>query len=295
MQTTVLARLQLLAAAFLFSTGGVAIKSCQLSDWQIAGFRCGVAAAAMWLLLPAARRRWTWRVLLVGAAYAATLTLYALANKATTAANAVLLQSTAPLYLVLLAPALLGERVRGRDLLLMAAMAAGLVVLLSGDVAATVTAPAPGRGNLLGALAGGCWALTLLGLRWLERSSPRDTRGHAAAAVVAGNLLAFLAALPMALPVVDSRPADWEWVLYLGVFQIAVAYMLLTAAMRSVPAFDAALLLLVEPVFNPVWAWWIHGEVAGPATLLGGAVILAVTAAKTWLDSRRPWLDPRAP
>jgi drug/metabolite transporter (DMT)-like permease len=271
----------------------VAVKSCQLTGWQIAGFRCGVAAVAMWALLPAARRRWTWRILIVATAYAATLTLYALANKTTTAANAVLLQSTAPLYLALLAPALLGERIRGRDLVLMTAMAAGLAVLLLGDVTATATAPAPARGNVLGALAGGCWALTLLGLRWLEQAAPQDSRGdgdrgRAAAAVVAGNLIAFLAALPAALPVVESRPADWFWILYLGVFQIAVAYILLTSAMRSVPAFDAALLLLVEPVFNPVWAWWVHGEIAGPPTLIGGAVILLATLTKTWLDSRRP-------
>ncbi len=288
MEVSVRARIQLLAAAFLFSTGGVAIKSCQLTDWQVAGFRCGVAAVAMWVLLPTARRRWTWRILIVGAAYAATLTLYALANKATTAANAVLLQSTAPLYLVLLAPAFLGERIRGRDLLVMMAMAAGLAVLLLGDVAATATAPAPARGNFLGALTGCCWALTILGLRWLERASPRDSRGNAAAAVVAGNFIAFLVSLPAALPVVESRPADWLWILYLGVLQIALPYMLLTSAMRSVPAFDAALLLLVEPVFNPVWAWWVHGEVAGPTTLVGGALILLVTLTKTWLDSRPP-------
>ncbi len=288
MTVNLVARIQLLAAAFLFSTGGVAIKSCQLTDWQIAGFRCGVAAVAMWALLPAARQRWTWRTLVVGAAYASTVTLYALANKATTAANAVLLQATAPLYLALLAPAFLGERIRNRDLLLLATIAAGLAALLFGDVAATATAPAPARGNFLGALAGCCWALTLLGIRWLERSSRNNAQGQAAAAVVAGNVLGFLAAMPAALPVVESRPVDWLLILYLGVFQIAVAYMLLTIALRSVPAFDAALLLLVEPVFGPVWAWWIHGEVAGLSTLLGGAAILTATMVKTWLDSRSP-------
>ena len=275
------ARLQILAAAFLFSTGGVAVKSCQLADWQIASFRCGVAAAVMWALLPAARRRWSWHTLAVGGAYASTLTLYVLANKATTAANAVLLQGTAPLYLLLLAPLALGERIRGRDLAVMAALGLGLGLLLSGDVAASAPAPAPARGNLLGALAGLSWALTILGLRWLERGGR-----NAAAAVVAGNLIAFVVPLYWALPVVDSRPADWGWVLFLGAFQIALAYRLLTSGVRSVPAFEAALLLLIEPVFNPVWAFWVHGEVPGPATLAGGALIVAVTLLKTWLDVR---------
>ncbi len=279
------ARLQILAAAFLFSTGGVAVKSCQLTDWQIASFRCGVAAVVMGLLLPAARRRWSWHTLAVGGAYAATLTLYVLANKATTAANTVLLQGTAPLYLVLLAPLLLGERIRGRDLLVMAALGAGLFLLLSGDVAVTASAPAPARGNLLGALAGLSWAFTILGLRWLERGGR-----NAAAAVVAGNLIAFLAPLPWALPAagvpLDSRPADWLWVLYLGAFQIALAYILLTSGVRSVPAFEAALLLLVEPVFNPLWAFWVHREVPTPPILAGGALILLATVVKTWLDVR---------
>ena len=281
MSTLLRARLQILAAAFLFSTGGVAVKSCQLTDWQIASFRCGIAAVVMWVLLPAARRRWSWRTLAAGCAYAATLTLYVLANKATTAANTVLLQGTAPLYLLLLAPLLLGERIRRRDLLVLAALAAGLWLLLSGDVAATATAPSPARGNLLGALAGFSWALTILGLRWLERGGR-----SAAGAVIAGNLIAFLVPLPWALPVVGSRGADWLWVLYLGAFQIALAYLLLTDGVRSVPAFEAALLLLVEPVFNPLWAYWVHREVPGGWILFGGALILAATLVKTWLDVR---------
>ena len=281
MSTLLRARLQILAAAFLFSTGGVAVKSCQLTDWQIASFRCGVAAVVMWVLLPAARRRWSWRTLAAGGAYASTLTLYVLANKATTAANTVLLQGTAPLYLLLLAPLFLGERIRRRDLLVLAALAAGLWLLLSGDVAATATAPAPARGNLLGAVAGLTWALTILGLRWLERGGR-----SAAGAVVAGNLIAFLVPLPWALPVVGSRGADWLWVLYLGAFQIALAYLLLTDGVRSVPAFEAALLLLVEPVFNPLWAYWVHREVPGGWILVGGALILAATLVKTWLDVR---------
>ena len=163
----------------------------------------------------------------------------------------------------------------------MAALGLGLILLLSGDVAVSATAPAPARGNLLGALAGLSWALTILGLRWLECGGR-----NAAAAVVAGNLIAFVVPLYWALPVVDSRPADWGWVLFLGAFQIALAYRLLTSGVRSVPAFEAALLLLVEPVFNPVWAFWVHGEVPGAATLAGGTLIVAVTLLKTWLDVR---------
>ncbi len=275
-------RLQVLATALLFSTGGTAIKSCGLTGWQVASFRCGIAALVLLALLPRARRRWTPRTLAVGCAYAATLVLYALANKTTTAANAIFLQSTAPLYILLLAPLLLGERNRRRDLLLAAGMAFGMALFFVGREPATETAPNPALGNVLGAAAGLSWALTVMGLRWLGRAG-----GHGAVAVVAGNWIAFFACLPMALPLEASRPADWGWVIYLGVFQIAVAYVMLTRAVESVPAFEAALLLLIDPVLSPVWAWWFHAEVPGPWSLAGAAVVLLVTILKTLVDRYR--------
>src|SRR6185295_9128401 len=101
-----------LAAALLFSTGGAAIKATSLSGWQVASFRSGIAAIALLLALPAARRRWSPRVWLVGAAYAGTMTCFVISNKLTTSAAAIFLQSTAPLWILLLAPWLLGEKLR---------------------------------------------------------------------------------------------------------------------------------------------------------------------------------------
>ncbi len=273
-------RLQIVAAALLFSTGGVAIKSCGLSNWQVASFRCGVAAIALGLLLPRARQRWTVPTVVVGLAYAATMVLYVLSNKATTAANAVFLQSTAPLYILLLAPLWLGERAQRRDLLWMVGIALGMALFFIGQESPSRTAPNPALGNLVAAGAGLSWALTVLGLRWLGREG-----GQAAAAVVAGNVIAFFLALPMALPLAASRPADWGWVLYLGIFQIAIAYVMLTRAVETVSAFEVSLLLLIDPILSPIWAWWVHGEVPGRWALIGGAIVLLVTTLKTWQDS----------
>ncbi len=163
------ARLQLIAAALLFSTGGMAIKACHLTSWQIACARCLVALLALVLLLPEARQRIRPKAWLVGLAFAATLILFSLANKATTSANAIFLQSVAPLYLVPLAPLLLKEKIKARDLLLVAFLALGLGLLLAGDDAASATAPAPGRGNLLAAISGLTWAFTVIGLRSLAK------------------------------------------------------------------------------------------------------------------------------
>src|SRR5690348_13392589 len=143
-------RLMLAAAALLFSTGGAAIKAATLTAWQVASFRCGVAAVFLLLALPEARRGWSWRILPPAVAYAATLVLFVLANRLTTSANSIFLQSTAPLYLLLLGPWLLKEPVRRADWISSAAVAAGLVFIFMGAAMPAITAPDPRRGNLVG-------------------------------------------------------------------------------------------------------------------------------------------------
>lgn len=285
MSSSLAARFQLIAAALLFSTGGMAIKACNLTSWQIANGRCLVALVALLAFLPEARRKISLRAWLVGAAFAATMILFSLANKATTAANAIFLQSVAPLYLVPLAPLLLGEKIKKRDLGLVAVLALGLLLLLSGDDPVSATAPAPGRGNLLAALAGLTWAFTLLGLRSLARKGDPG-ENTALPSVISGTLLGFVCTLPMALPVEQASGTDILWILYLGTIQIGLAYWLVTRAVSSVPAFEASLLLLAEPLFNPIWTFLLHGEVPSGLAMAGGAIILAATTLKTALDMK---------
>lgn len=278
-------RLQLLGAALLFSTGGAAIKATELNAWQVAGFRSGVAAAALFLLLPAARRGWTWHVLPVGIAYAITLTSFVAANKLTTSANAILLQAAAPLYMLLFGPLLLGEHVRRRDLAFMAPVALGLCLFFVGaEAPATDIATNPALGNALGLGSGVMWALTLVGLRWMGNRAGGE--GSALPTVVAGNVIAFLACAPAAFPVTAGGTGDWLAVAYLGVFQIGAAYVLLTSGIRHVPALEASVLLLLEPALNPVWSWLVHGETPGPWPIAGGALILGSTLLRTVVDAR---------
>jgi drug/metabolite transporter, DME family len=277
-------RLLLIGAAFLFSTGGAAIKAATLTGWQVASFRSGVAAAVLLAALPEARRGWSWRLAPVGAAYAATLVLFVLATRLTTSANAIFLQSTSPLYLLLLGPWLLREPVRRGDLLYVVAVAAGMALLFRGTEQPLGTAPDPHTGNLLGLASGLTWALTVAGLRWLGR----EGAGNAALApVAAGNILAFFIALPMALPLARISKADVAVILYLGIIQIGLAYVLVTRAIRHVPAFEATTVLLLEPVMNPIWTWLVQAERPGAWALAGGAVILSATLINTWRHARQ--------
>ncbi len=289
MDERVVARLKLLAAALLFSTGGAAIKAATLDSWQVAGFRSGVAALTIAAIVPVARRGWNARVAMVGLAFAATMIGFVVANKLTTAANSIFLQSTAPFYILLASPWLLRERVRGRDVLLMAVVGVGLLPFLLGTEAASATAPDPLRGNLVAMACGVSWACTVMGVRWLASSS--SSGGGAHATVVVGNLMACAVCLPLALPVETATMGDWTVIVYLGVFQIGVAYLFLLSAVRHVPALEASIILLAEPALTPLWAWLMHGERPGGWALIGGGVILTATFARTlWDPSLAP--DP---
>jgi drug/metabolite transporter (DMT)-like permease len=281
------ARLQLVLGALLFSTGGVAIKWSTLTGWQAAGLRAAVAAAFMLAVLPAARRGWSARTLLVALPYAATFILYTLANKETTAANAIFLQDTAPFYLLLLSPWLLRERIERADLLLLAALLLGAVLLLAAAPAPAATAPRPALGNALALASGFAWALSLLGLRWITVRSAASGE-QPLAVIVAGCVLAFaissVALLPEPpFPAAVRTPSNVAVIVYLGVFQIGLAYVLVTRGMREVSALEASLLLLTEPVFTPIWAWLVLGETPAPLALAGGALIVGAATVNTWL------------
>jgi drug/metabolite transporter (DMT)-like permease len=277
-------RLEILAAALLFSTGGAAIKATALTSWQVASFRSGVAALTVFLLLREARRGWSWHVLPVAVTYAGTMVLFVAANKLTTSANSIFLQDTAPLYVLLASPFLLREKIRGRDLVFIAvvALAMGLFFVERPPVAAT--APNPRLGNILALLSSVFWAGTIMGLRWL--GSRAGGEGSSLPTIVAGNAIAFLVCLPFALPA-RVAPLDVAVIGYLGVFQIGAAYVLLTNGLRHVAALEASTLLLLEPALNPFWSWFAHGENPGTWPLAGGALILGATLVKTAVDGRR--------
>jgi DME family drug/metabolite transporter len=287
MDTRTTARLKLVSAALLFSTGGAAIKSASFTSWQVACLRSGLAAVTVALLSRSARRGWNWRTLVVSITYSATLVLFVLANKLTTSASTIFLQSTAPLYLLLLSPLLLREKITREDLFFMLAVGAGFSLFFVGTESPVATAPNPFLGNVLAALSGVTWAFTMLGFRWIS-TRPGADPGAAQSVVVAGNLMAFLVCLPFALPLTGGSLGDWAVIGYLGVFQIGIAYILVSAAIREISALEASVLLLVEPAFNPVWSWLVHGEKPGTWSLAGGVVILAATTVKAIYDNRRP-------
>jgi drug/metabolite transporter (DMT)-like permease len=262
------------------------VKAAALSSWQIASFRSGVGALALFVLLRGARRRVNPRIAISAVLLGTTLLLFVHANRLTTAANTIFLQATAPLWILVLAPRLLGERPQRADVVYTGLLGLGAVTFFLAIQQPLATAPDPRAGNLLALGSGLTWALGLMGLRWVQWGDP-DPAGAAGATMMWGNVFACLAALPAALPVGDVRTVDLAVIGYLGVFQIGVAYTLLTSAVRRLRALEVALFMLIEPVASTILAWWLHGERPGRWALSGAALIVASTAGRAAWRSRR--------
>jgi len=290
-------RAQVIATAVLFSTGGAAIKATALGGLEVAALRSAFAAIALGIFLAfgarhrrrgtampalAAKARLDGAALGVVLSYAATMTLFVMATKWTTAANAIFLQASAPLFVAPLAYFALGERIERADVALMTALAVGVACFFAGTRAPVMTAPAPLLGNVAAMACAFVWAMTIVGLRRLE-SQGRDA---ARLTLLPGNLVVAVVAGALASWRQPIGGSDWLILGYLGVVQIAVAYVLLTRGVRRIPALEAALLLLLEPVLSAAWAWLIHGEAVSVLAGLGGAVVVSATAARASLRQR---------
>ncbi len=259
-------------AATLFSVSGVGVKACGLSAWQISAGRAAFAALTLWILLPEARRRWSLNLLPAALAIAAAKLTYVWAAKETTAANAILLQSSAPLWVTLLSPVVLGERIRKRDLGALGVCAIGLYLLFGARIENTTLSPNVFGGNVVAGISGVCWACVILSLRRLRGAG-------AAAAAVAGNALAAVAAGAVVFldpsGWVNGTAADWGIVVGLGVVQNGLAYVCLVRGLGLVPAARASIIQLIEPVLNPLWAGLVYAsERPGLVTVIGGLLVL---------------------
>lgn len=270
--------LLVLAAAIIWSTGGLFIKWTTLSGLELSFGRSLLAAITVAIFT---RREGFGlnRVTIVAAIlYAALLLLFVLATKETTAANAIFLQYTAPLYVLVLEPIFYKEKFRQRDLLTVVFCVVGMSLFFVGKLR-----PQDVTGNLLALASGLCFAAYFLLLR---HSSSRDV--NRASSVIYGNLLVVLIAAPAglkALPHINLH--DALSVVYLGVVQIGVAYTLFTLGMaRGIRSLDAGIVGYIEPVLNPVWVFLVIDERPSKWALLGGAIIVGAVVVHTTLKAR---------
>ncbi len=267
-----------LAAAIIWSTGGLFIKWTSLSGLELSFGRSLLAAITVAIFT---RREGFGLNAITGLAallYAALLLLFVLATKETTAANAIFLQYTAPVYVLILEPLLYKEKFRRRDLVTVLFCVIGMSLFFVGKLK-----PQDVTGNLLALASGLCFAFYFLLLR---HSRVRDV--NRASSVIYGNLLVVLIAAPAGVPSISHiNMHDALSVLYLGVVQIGIAYTLFTLGMaRGIRSLDAGIVGYIEPVLNPIWVFLVLGEQPSKWALIGGAIIISAVVVHTTLKAK---------
>jgi drug/metabolite transporter, DME family len=271
--------LLVVAAALLWSTGGLFIKWTELSAFELSFGRSLLAALTVAFFTRHEGFRLNRLTVLTSLLYAALLLLFVVATKLTTAANAIFLQYTAPIYVLLLEPLFYKEKFRKSDFVVVLACVAGMSLFFVGKLR-----PQDVSGNIAALASGICFAFYVLLLR-----HPQSQTVNRASSVIYGNLLLVLITAPAGLMALSK--ISWQdavSVTYLGVIQIGLAYTFFTLGMaRGVRSLDAGIVGYVEPVLNPVWVFLFLGERPSTWAILGGAIIITAVITHAVVGARR--------
>jgi drug/metabolite transporter (DMT)-like permease len=256
-----LAILFLVITAVLWSSGGLLIKIVEWNPIAIAGTRSAIAALVIFAFKPRMKFNLSFAQLGGAFCYAATVIMFVAATKLTTAANAILLQYTAPVYVALLSYWFLRERITKFDILTIVAAVGGITLFFLDDLS-----KGGFWGNILAILSGISFAGTALFLRKQKDSSPLES-------VFIGNILTLLIGLPF---MVQSSPntAGWLGLVLLGVFQLGSSYIFYTEAIKHVTALEGTLIPVLEPILNPIWVFLLLQERPGRWAIVGGIIVL---------------------
>jgi len=273
-------------AVLLWSTGGVFIKFTTLDAFSVNLGRSLLAAVTVAIFTYQKGLRLDRFTLLTSFLYAGTLTCFVYANKTTTAANAIFLQYTAPVYILILAPFILKEKFRATDLITVVVCLAGMsLFFLETPGAENKLASDIFTGNIAALVSGvffGLYFILLRHPRSLENKNP-------ALSVFYGNIIIVLLMLPLIFnnPPEQMNSNDILAILFLGIFQIGIAYVLFTKGIaEGVRSLDASIVGFIEPLLNPIWVFLFLGETPSRWAILGGAIIITAVIAHTIFNAR---------
>jgi DME family drug/metabolite transporter len=257
-----IARLMLFAAGAFWSLGGFFIKEIDTNAISIVFFRCLFSAIFVAAFVRGRRMPGRMDGAISIALFLLLLVTYVESTKQTTAANAIFLQYTAPIYIAILGPFIISERLRRHDALPLAISIAGIGVLFFGNSGSGQT-----DGLLLGIVAGAFYGTFFV---WMRRVRYAD-----AFAITFINCLGVAVLLAFVPSVWEVGVEEIALLVVMAAVQFALPYVLFTKGIAHVPGAEASLIALIEPVLNPVWVALFYGEDPSTATMIGGAVILA--------------------
>ena len=260
--------------AFLWSTGGLAIKLIDWPGMAIGGTRSAIAALVMYLALGRPKITLGRNQIILAACYAGTVVSFVVANKMTTAANAILLQYTAPAWVALLAPRFLNERNRRVDYVCIGTVLVGMTLFFFEKLS-----PGHLSGNILSIVSGMLFAGMIVTLRKQKDARPVES-------IILGNIFAFLMCVPWiaTAPLPDAQSV--AGIVYLGTVQLGLSYAIYSWAIQHVRAVDAVLISSLEPLMNPLWVFLFVGEAPSIWAIFGGLLILIAVTVKAVYGSK---------
>lgn len=261
----------LIGAAVLWSTGGILIK---LVDWNpvaISGSRSLIAGLLILAYMRKPKLKWSWPLVLGALMYASTVILFVVANKLTTAANTILLQYTAPIWVAIMAGWILKEKIRWYDWASIAVTLVGMTLFFREGISGGSFI-----GNIVAVFSGIGLAGVVIFLRLQKDGDPVET-------VLLGNFLTFFIALPFIISSGTPSTRSIIGIVLLGIFQLGCAYLLYALAIKHVTAIEGILIPVIEPILNPLWVFLFIGEKPGTWTFIGGAVVIASVTARSFI------------
>jgi drug/metabolite transporter (DMT)-like permease len=264
----------LVITAILWSLGGMLIKSVNAHPLAIAGVRSAISAVVFLLVLGKPQINGSAAQIGAAVSYAGTVIFFVLATKATTAANAIFLQYTAPIYVAFLSSWLLKEKTKNLDWVTVSIVFGGMALFFLDNLSTTGVI-----GNIFAVASGVCFALQAIFLRMQKDGSPWES-------VLLGNILTALIGLPF-LSLAWPTASDWVDLLILGIVQLGIPYILYTKAIKHTSALEAILIPVIEPILNPLWVVLFLGERPGHWSLVGGFIVLAAITIRCILVERK--------
>jgi len=256
-------------AALMWSSGGLFIKLIPYTPMQISFFRCSIAAATFAIIFRKSLFHSNKASILNSFFYAATLIFYVIAMKTTTAANAIFLQSTAPIYVLIFEPILNKTNWEKANIITIAVCFGGMILFFIGGLE-----PGQFEGNLFALASGIAFAALFLGLKKNDKKYQQNS-------IFIGNIIVAIICIPFLSTLQEVVFTDLWKVIYLGIFQIAIAYAFFSTGLKRVFAVEASIIAMVEPVLNPVWVFIGYGEVPSVTAIIGGVIIITAISIRT--------------
>ena len=264
----------LVITAVLWSLGGVLIKSIQWNPVAIAGMRSAIAAITLLIVIKKPKITWSFPQIGAALAYSGTVILFVMANKTTTAANAILLQYTAPIYVALFGAWFLKEKTKIFDWVIIFIVLGGMALFFVGNISTSGI-----LGNILAAASGVCFGFLAIFMRMQKDGSPLES-------VLLGNILTALIGIPFMFS--SSLNTQGRFMLLImGVVQLGIPYVLYSMAIKHVTALEVILISIIEPLLNPVWVFFLIGEVPGPWAIVGGIIVVTAVTLRCVLPALR--------